>query len=54
MEADAFTAVYKNSPAYVNGISEELFKIGLCLPSGPMVSDDDVQFIINSIKDNIL
>lgn len=46
--------VYKNSPAYVNGISEELFKIGLCLPSGPMVSDDDVQFIINSIKDNIL
>ncbi|GAA2997500.1 DegT/DnrJ/EryC1/StrS family aminotransferase [Prevotella corporis] len=46
--------VYKNSPAYVNGVSEELFKIGLCLPSGPMVSDDDVQFIINSIKDNIL
>ena len=46
--------VYKNSPAYVNGISEELFKIGLCLPSGPMVSEEDAKFIIESIRESIV
>ena len=46
--------VYKNSPAYVNGISEELFKIGLCLPSGPMVSKEDAKFIIESIRRSIV
>ena len=38
------------SIAYLNGLSEALFKVGLCLPSGPCVTDDDVQHIINSIK----
>jgi len=42
--------VYKDAPAYVNGVSEELFKKGLCLPSGPMVSDDDLQYIVNTIR----
>ena len=42
--------VYKNAPAYVNGISEGLFRCGLCLPSGPMVTDDDVKYIIDNIK----
>ena len=42
--------VYKNAPAYVNGVSESLFKVGLCLPSGPCVTDEDVNFIIDSIK----
>ena len=46
--------VYKNCPAYINGISESLFKSGLCLPSGPMVSNEDAKFIIQSIKSNIL
>jgi len=41
--------VYQNAPAYLNGISESLFKVGMCLPSGPMVSDDDVNYIIQSI-----
>lgn len=45
--------VYANNPAYTNGVSEELFKTGLCLPSGPYVSDDDVQFIVEIIKKNI-
>ena len=45
--------VYKNAPAYVNGISEELFRIGLCLPTGPCVSDDDVRYIVECIKDGI-
>ncbi|MFA6780533.1 MAG: DegT/DnrJ/EryC1/StrS family aminotransferase [Paludibacteraceae bacterium] len=41
--------VYKNAPAYVNGISENLFKRGLCLPSGPCVTDNDVQRIVKEI-----
>ena len=46
--------VYKNAPAYVNGVSEELFKIGMCLPAGPYVSDDDVKYIVETIKDAIV
>lgn len=42
--------VYASNPAYINGVSESLFKVGLCLPSGPMVSDDDVRHIVDSIK----
>ena len=45
--------VYKGCPVYTNGTSESIFKIGLCLPSGPMVSDDDAQFIVDAIKDAI-
>ena len=46
--------VYKNAPAYLNGISEELFKVGMCLPAGPYVTDDDVMFIVESIKELIV
>ena len=38
------------SVAYINGVSEALFKVGLCLPSGPMVTDEDVKYIVESIK----
>ena len=46
--------VYANAPAYVNGVSEELFKTGLCLPSGPCVSDDDIHYIVEQIKKAII
>ena len=46
--------VYINNPAYVNGVSESLFAKGLCLPSGPYVSDDDVRYIVDQIRANIL
>ncbi|MBR1809796.1 MAG: aminotransferase class I/II-fold pyridoxal phosphate-dependent enzyme [Paludibacteraceae bacterium] len=46
--------VFKDTAAYVNGVSESLFKKGLCLPSGPMVTDEDVKYIINTISNNIL
>ncbi len=46
--------VYRNAPAYVNGVSEELFHTGICLPAGPYVTDDDVRYITNIIKDSIL
>ena len=42
--------VYASAPAYVNGVSEAVFKIGVCLPAGPYVSDEDVQFIVETIK----
>lgn len=45
--------VYKDAPAYVNGVSEALFKVGMCLPSGPCVTDDDVKYIIKCIKEAI-
>ena len=45
--------VYTDSPAYVNGVSEGLFKTGLCLPSGPLVTDDDVDFIIDAIREAV-
>ena len=45
--------VYASAPAYVNGVSEALFKIGMCLPAGPCVSDDDVKYIVETIKSAI-
>lgn len=45
--------VYKDAPAYINGVSESLFRQGLCLPSGPMVTDDDVARIVSIIKDSL-
>lgn len=46
--------VYKNNPCYVNGVSESLFKQGLCLPSGPCVTDEDVAYIVEEIKKVII
>lgn len=45
---------YKDAPRYVNGTSDELFRVGMCLPSGPYVSDDDVRRIVETIKAAIL
>ena len=45
--------VYKDAPAYINGVSEGLFKVGMCLPSGPYVTDDDVRYIVACIKEAI-
>lgn len=46
--------VYKDAPAYVNGVSEALFKVGLCLPSGPCVTDEDIVYIVEQLKAAIL
>ena len=43
-----------SSIAYVNGVSEALFKVGMCLPAGPYVTDDDVRYIVNTIKASII
>ena len=41
------------SVSYVNGVSEGLFKVGMCLPAGPYVTDDDVRYIVETIKNAI-
>ena len=46
--------VYKNAPAYLNGISEKLYRTGICLPSGPWVTDEDVKYIAETIKGMIV
>ena len=43
--------VFKNAPFYGNGTSERLFEIGLCLPSGPMLTDEDVERVAKVIYD---
>ncbi|MBO5828067.1 MAG: DegT/DnrJ/EryC1/StrS family aminotransferase [Paludibacteraceae bacterium] len=43
--------VFSSAPAYVDGTSERLFHQGLCLPSGPCVSDEDVNYIVDSIAE---
>ena len=45
--------VYRNNPAYTNGVSESLFKVGICLPSGPWVTDENVRYIVDNIKASI-
>ena len=45
---------YKDAPAYLNGVSEAIFKVGMCLPAGPYVSDDDVKYIVDCIKEAIV
>ena len=45
--------VYAGAPAYVNGVSEAVFKVGMCLPAGPYVTDEDVKYIVDTIKSAI-
>ena len=45
---------YDTSVAYVNGVSEAIFKVGMCLPAGPYVSDEDVKHIVETINENIV
>ncbi len=42
--------VFADCPSYFNGVSESLFDKGLCLPSGPYVTEDDVRRIIKIIR----
>ena len=46
--------VYKNAPAYINGVSEDVFKVGMCLPAGPYVTNEDVRYIVETIKSAIV
>ena len=45
--------VYEGAPVYTNGVEEDVFKIGMCLPAGPYVTDDDVKYIVDCIREAI-
>lgn len=45
--------VYADAPVYTNGLEEDLFKVGFCLPAGPYVKDEDVRYIVECIKESI-
>lgn len=42
--------IFKDAPAYTNGVSEQMFSQGLCLPSGSSLSDNDILNVVNTIK----
>ena len=44
----------ESSIAYLNGVSEAMFKVGMCLPAGPYVTEDDVKYIVDTIKAAII
>ncbi|HBC77329.1 MAG TPA: pyridoxal phosphate-dependent aminotransferase [Bacteroidales bacterium] len=41
--------VFSSCPSFLNGVSEELFSKGLCLPSGSNMSDDDLKRVLDLI-----
>jgi dTDP-4-amino-4,6-dideoxygalactose transaminase len=42
--------VFTDAPFYGNGTSEHLFDIGLCLPSGPTLTDSDIEHVVDRMK----
>lgn len=42
--------VFKDAPFYGNGTSERLFDRGLCLPSGPTLTNEDIKRVVETIK----
>ena len=42
--------VFKDAPSYLNGISDELFNRGLCLPSGSNLSKEELDRVISAIN----
>lgn len=46
--------VYEGAPVCTNGVEEDLFMVGFCLPAGPYVTDEDVRYIVECIKEAIV
>lgn len=42
--------VYKDNPYYGTDVSEKLFNKGLCLPSGSLLTDDDICKVVDKIR----
>ena len=42
--------VFKNAPSYLNGVSDNLFEKGLCLPSGSNLTDSELDRVIGCFK----
>ncbi|WP_111682658.1 DegT/DnrJ/EryC1/StrS family aminotransferase [Winogradskyella tangerina] len=42
--------IFKDAPSYLNGVSDDLFDRGLCLPSGSNLSDEELNRVISAIN----
>ena len=42
--------VFEGKPSYVNGVSDNLFEKGLCLPSGTALTHDDIESICDIVR----
>lgn len=42
--------LFANAPAYINGVSDTLFRTGLCLPSGSNLSDTQREYVAESVQ----
>ncbi len=42
--------VFKDCKTYINGISDDLFARGLCLPSGSNLTEEDLNRVVSAIK----
>jgi len=45
--------IFENYPSYLNGVSEDLFNRGLCLPSGSNLEKRDLERIVTLIKESL-
>lgn len=45
--------VFSNVPSYLNGVSDELFEKGLCLPSGSDLEEEDLERVVSIIKSTL-
>ncbi|OUS02956.1 pyridoxal phosphate-dependent aminotransferase [Flavobacteriales bacterium 33_180_T64] len=42
--------VFKDAPKYINGVSDDLFEKGLCLPSGSNLTENELNRVTSAIK----
>ncbi len=42
--------IFESCPSYLNGVSDALFKKGLCLPSGSNLTENELDRVISAIK----
>ena len=43
--------VFVECPYYGNGVSKKLFSNGLCIPSSPVLTEEDLDRVVNTIKE---
>lgn len=41
--------IFAKSPRLLNGVADDLFRRGICLPSGPTLTEDDIHFVSSAI-----
>ena len=46
--------VFRTRPAFTSGVSDELFRRGLCLPSGSALADDQIDTIAVLVRDAVV